>query len=98
MLHSLPALLEELEHMLLQGGDPRPLLEGIRWADVIDWPRTRDEADRIKSKLGGIQFLVSGLEAPLRATLMRLNQPATYRAKGAHALPKVVSFRFGQSV
>ena len=73
--------------------DPQPLLNSIRWAEVIDWPRTPEEAARLKRKLESIQFLINGLQAPLRATLMRLNQGATYVARGGPNLPPTISLR-----
>ena len=98
MLHSLPALLAELEHKLMAAEDPLPLLNSIRWPEVIDWPRNLEDATRLKRKLDGIKFLISGLQAPLRATLMRLNQGATYAPKGGPNLPTTISLRFGGRV
>ncbi len=82
MLHSLPSLLDELERRLIQGEEPMALLGRIQWADIIDWPRTLEEAARLKYRLADIQALISGLQAPLRATLMGLNQNATYKPSG----------------
>jgi hypothetical protein len=98
MLHSLPALLNDLEQKLMAGQDPLPLLNGIRWPEVIDWPANREEAARLRAKLDRLSFLINGLQAPLRATLMRLNPDATYVARGGASLPPSVSFRFGHSV
>jgi hypothetical protein len=98
MLHSLPALLNDLEHKLMAAEDPMALLNSIRWPEVIDWPKTLEEGARIKRKLEGIQFLINGLQAPLRATLMRMNQGATYVAKGGPNLPSTISLRFQRSV
>jgi len=98
MLHSLPALLAELEHKLMAAEDPLPLLNSIRWPEVIDWPRNLEDASRLKGRLDSIRFLISGLQAPLRATLMRLNQGSTYAAKGGPNLPPTISLRFGRSV
>jgi len=98
MLHSLPALLAELEHKLMAAEDPLPLLNSIRWPDVIDWPRTGPEAVRLQRQLDGIKVLINGLQAPLRATLMRLNQGATYMAKGGPNLPPTISLKFQRSV
>ena len=97
MLHSLPALLDELEHKLVLGEDPLPLLSGVLWHELIDWPKTPAEAVQLKRKLERLGVLVHGLQAPLRATLMRLNPGATYAAKGGAALPRTVSLRFGHS-
>lgn len=94
MLHSLPALLDDLEQKLMAAEDPMPLLDSIRWQEVIDWPKTPEAATRLKHKLDGIKFLINGLQAPLRATLMRLNQGGTYAAKGDASLPTTISLRF----
>jgi len=97
MLHSLPALLDELEQKLMAGENPLPLLGGIRWPEVIDWPRSRSEAARLLQRLQNLGVLLNGLQAPLRATLMRLDPGATYAAKG-YRLPPLVSQRFGNCV
>jgi hypothetical protein len=97
MLHSLPAVLNELEHKLMAAEDPMPLLNSIRWHELIDWPRNREEAGKLQQRLEGIRFLVNGLQAPLRATLMRMNPNATYAAKGGPSLPPSVSFRIPRS-
>jgi len=97
MLHSLPAVLEELERRLVAGDDPQPLLEAIRWPDVIDWPRTAVEARDLKQRLSSISAIINGLQAPIRATLMGLNRDAAYQKRGA-VLPSIVSLRFQQSV
>lgn len=98
MLHSLPALLDDLEQRLIEGEDVVPLLNAIRWPEVIGWPTTQDEGERMRGRLAGLSFLINGLQAPLRATLMRLNQNAPYVAKGGAALPTTYSFRPTQSV
>ncbi len=98
MLHSLPALLDDLEHKLMAAEDPMPLLASIQWPEVIDWPKTREEAGWLKTKLDAIQFLINGLHAPLRATLQRLNPGATYAPKGGPYLPPSISFRVGTRV
>jgi hypothetical protein len=98
MLHSLPALLDDLEHKIKAAEDPLPLLNSIRWNEVIDWPKTREEISWLKGKLDGIKFLINGLQAPLRATLHRLNPGVTYAAKGGPNLPSTLSFRFGTRV
>ena len=98
MLHSLPALLDELERRLLAGEDPVSLVGGIRWPNVIDWPSDIQEARRLKQRLAGINLLINGLQAPLRATLMGLNQQAAYQSKGSVPLPKTISLRFQQSI
>lgn len=98
MLHSLPAVLEELERRLLAGEDPLPLLGSIRWPDVIDWPKTAMEARELKQRLSSISGLINGLQAPLRATLMGLNQDAAYQYRGSVKLPSSLSLRFQESV
>jgi len=98
MLHSLPALLDDLEQKLMAAQDPLPLLGGIRWQEVIDWPKTREEAAWLKGKLDAIQFLINGLHAPLRATLQRLNPGATYAPRGGPSLPPSISYRYGTRV
>ena len=57
MLHSLPALLDELERRLVAGEDPLPLIGSVRWSEVIDWPRNREETLKIRRKLA---LLVGG--------------------------------------
>ena len=95
MLHSLPALLDDLERRIMAAEDPLPLLNTIRWHEVIDWPKSRDEFLWLQGKLDSIKFLINGLHAPLRATLQRLNPGATYAAKGGPLLPSTISYRFG---
>jgi len=97
MLHSLPALLTDLEQKLIAGQDPMPLLASVRWADVIEWPRDVREADRLKQRLACITGLINGLQAPLRATLASLNGPGPYAAKGGAQLPATVSLRLHHS-
>jgi hypothetical protein len=97
MLHSLPALLNELEQKIMASEDPLPLLNSIRWPEVIDWPKTPEEAHWLKGKLDGIKFLINGLQAPLRATLQRLNPGATY-GRGGPGLPSLISSRIATRV
>jgi hypothetical protein len=97
MLHSLPALLDEMERRLVAGEDPMPLLGSIRWPEVIDWPKNVQEAQTLKLRLSSVNALIHGLQAPLRATLMGLNQDAGYQAKGAQPLPRSISLGFQQS-
>ena len=97
MLHSLPAVLDELERRLIAGDDPIPLLGAIRWPDVIDWPRSSEDARNLKLRLSSINALINGLQAPLRATLMGLNQSAAYQAVGVTP-PPVLSYRFQDCV
>ena len=98
MLHSLPALLNDLEQHLVKGEDPMPLVASIRWPEVIDWPTNLQEATRLKARLRTLTALLNGLQAPLRATLMGLNQGAPYVAKGGMAIPSSLSLRLHESV
>jgi len=98
MLHSMPALLDELERRLVAGEDPMPLLGSVRWSEVIDWPRNRQEAARLKARLGSISALIHGLQAPLQATLLGLHQSAAYKAKGGMEIPSTVSMRLQDCV
>ena len=98
MLHSLPAVLDELERCLLEGEDPLPLLGGIRWPEVIDWPKDLRESKELKLRISGINELIRGLQAPLRATLMGMNQGASYQNRGGVKLPKALSLHLHQSV
>lgn len=98
MLHSMPALLDELERRLVAGEDPMPLLGSVRWSEVIDWPRNRQEAARLKARLGSISALIHGLQAPLQATLLGLHQNAAYKAKGGMEIPSTVSMRLQDCV
>lgn len=91
MLHSMPALLDELERRLMAGEDPIPLLGSVRWPEVIDWPQNRLEAAKLQGRLGSISALINGLQAPLRATLLGLHQNAAYKSKGAMELPTTIS-------
>ena len=98
MLHSLPALLDELERRLITGEDPLQLIGSVRWSEVIDWPRNREETLKIRRKLGCISSLINGLQAPLQATLLGLSQNAAYKAKGSMDLPSTISMRLEDCV
>ena len=98
MLHSLPALLDELEQRLIKGADPVPLLGTLRWPEVINWPTSREEAAQLKRRLQRISALLNGLQAPLRATLMGLSAGGPYVAKGGVALPPTFSLRLHESI
>jgi hypothetical protein len=98
MLHSLPALLDELEAKLVACEDPMPLLAGVRWQQIIGWPTTRAEALKLQRRLNNLRILVGALEAPVRATLMRLNPGATYAPKGGMPLPSTLSARVFRKV
>lgn len=78
MLHALPELLDALEARLRLGQDPLPLLNGIRWSELVGWPQDLGEAQALKFRLIRIQVLVEGLQAPLRATLAQLQEPPVY--------------------
>jgi hypothetical protein len=98
MLHSMPALLDELERRLMAGEDPMPLLGSIRWSEVIDWPRNRQEAVRLQGRLGTISALINGLQAPLQAALLGLHQNGAYKARGGMEIPPTLSFRIQDCV
>lgn len=98
MLHSLPLLLDELEHRLMAGEDPLPLLASVKWPEVVNWPESREEALSLRRRLGRIRALIQGLQAPLQATLMGLNQNASYHARGAMPLPGNLSLGFEGSI
>jgi len=93
MLHSLPALLEEIERKLIHGEDPTPLIGSIRWSEIVDWPKSRDEAKSVKQKISRINEIIMALYSPLRATLMALGEGETYKAKGAATLPALLTTR-----
>jgi hypothetical protein len=48
MLHSLPAVLDELERCLVASEDPLPLLGSIKWPEIIDWPKNFKDAKELK--------------------------------------------------
>ncbi len=98
MLHSLPALLNDLEAKLIEGEDPIPFLAGVRWQEIIGWPTNRAEALQLQQRLKNLRILISTLEAPLRATLMKLTEGSTYAPQGGMPLPPTVSVRVHQHV
>lgn len=98
MLHSLPALLDELERRLVAGEDPTPLIGSVRWSEVIGWPRNRQEALKVRARLNGISILLNGLQAPLKAALQGLDLNPAYKAKGAMELPSTISLRIEDCV
>ncbi len=90
MLHSVPALVDELESSLLADKDPIPLLNSVQWSQLIGWPTNLDEARRLKRRVEAVMALLHGLHAPVRATLMTLNPDVTYgpgRERAADLLP-----------
>jgi hypothetical protein len=90
MLHSVPALVDELESRLLAGKDPLPVLNSVQWSQLIGWPTNLEEAKRLKGRVRAVLTLLQGLQAPVRATLMALNPDVTYgpgREKAATLLP-----------
>jgi len=93
MLHSLPALLEELERTLIHGEDPMALIGSIRWSEIVDWPKNHEEADSVKQKISRINEIIMALYSPLRATLMVLGAGETYKAKGESVLPSLMTSR-----
>ena len=66
--------------------------------EVIGWPRDREEALRLQTRLKNLKILINTLEAPLRATLSKLSDGATYAQRGGIPLPPTVSLSFHQSV
>jgi hypothetical protein len=97
MLHSVPALLDELEARLLSGQDPIPLLSTVSWGQLVGWPVDLDQARRLKWRIGEVMSLLNGLNAPVRATLLALNASSTYQpGSGRSNLP--ISERFHQEI
>lgn len=82
----------------MAGEDPMPLLGTIRWSELIDWPRNRQEALKLKGRLGSIHALINGLQAPLQATLLGLHQNAAYKARGGMEIPSTISLRIQDCV
>lgn len=97
MLHALPALLDELERRLVAGEDPNPLLASVRWPEIVGWPKSQDEALRLKLRLGHLQRLLTGLQAPLRAALSAFSPEPGYQA-GTGRMPRPFTGCFQDSV
>lgn len=83
MLHSVPALVDELESRLIAGLDPLPLLATVEWRQLVGWPVDLEQARRLKRRIGEVQNLLRGLEAPVRATLATVSGSVTYRLGNA---------------
>ena len=98
MLHSLPALLDELERRLIAGEDPLPLLGAVRWSELGGWPKDVAETRRLKQRLASVQVLVNGLQAPLQAALRVLTHSSSYGVRGSVPLPASLSLRFSEHV
>jgi hypothetical protein len=98
MLHSLPALLNELEKRLIAGEDPIPLLATVRWQEITGWPTNRQDALRMQQRLKNLSLLVTSLEAPLRSILMKMAPNTPYGPQGRVPLPSTLSVRLHQSV
>ncbi|MBI4911404.1 MAG: hypothetical protein HY823_01590 [Acidobacteria bacterium] len=79
MLHSVPALVDEIERRLISGQDPTPLLAGVQWNQLVGWPTNRVQALDLKRRVGEVLSLLGGLQAPVRAALMALDDSGTYR-------------------
>ena len=92
MLHSLPALLDDLEYKLIHGEDPLPLLASVRWQEIIGWPTSRQEAVLLLARVKNMKLLIGALEAPMRVALTRLNPNGSYAKKGGVPLPQTISF------
>lgn len=93
MLHSVPALVDELESRLISGQDPIPLLSTVDWGQLVGWPVDLEEARRLKWRISEVMSLLHGLNAPVRATLLALSGSTTYqpRPKGTE-LPRTERF------
>jgi hypothetical protein len=52
----------------------------------------------MQRKLDDLKFLVNGLQAPLRATLARVNPSATYSGREYPRRPPAVSLRYGSCI
>lgn len=98
MLHALPALLHDLEAKLIAGEDPLPLLGTVRWQELIGWPTDLEGAKALRQRVKNLQNLVGALEAPMRATLMKLGEGGTYAPGGGIPLPSTLSVRIHQHV
>lgn len=82
MLHALPALLDELEQRLMKGEDPMPLLASVSWPELVGWPQSREEALELRFRLQAVRGLITGLQAPIRATLAACRNEPAYSIKG----------------
>jgi len=98
MVHSLPALLDDLERRLVTGEDPLPLLGSVRWRDLTGWPKDSAEAHQMKHRLSSLHALVNGLQAALQATLLAMTESPGYGAGGTVAVPASLSLRFSEHV
>lgn len=98
MLHSLPALLDDLEQRLMQGEDPLPLLGAVKWHDIVDWPKNTEEAMVIKRRLACINTLITGLNAPIQATIASLGGGLSYGAAGRLSTPPSLTRHFSQQI
>ncbi len=98
MVHSLPALLDDLERRLVRGEDPLPLLGSVRWRDLSGWPKDSVEAHQMKQRLASLHALINGLQAPLQATLLAMTESPGYGAGGTVAVPASLSLRFSEHV
>lgn len=82
MLHALPELLDAFEAKLRAGEDPMPMLQGIRWSEVVGWPENLHQARALKLRVQRLDGLLKGLHAPLKAALARLLDAPTYGPSG----------------
>lgn len=78
MSQDLSQVLDALERALASGGNPGPLLRGLRIGALTGWPDTPAAAAALRLRLAGLGVLVGGLERPLRGALGRLDAPAPY--------------------
>jgi hypothetical protein len=97
MLHSLPALLEELDRTLLRGEDTIPLIGSVRWSEIVDWPKDIEQAKAIRAKIARIKEINPQISFSARATLTALSSDAPYKAKGGLELPASFTSRIEAS-
>jgi len=97
MLHSLPALLDELDRTLLRNEDTVPLISSVRWSEIVDWPKDLEQAKAIREKIARIKEINIQLSSPIRATIMALSSDSPYKMKGAPELPTVYTSRIEAS-
>jgi len=97
MLHSLPALLDELDRTLLKAEDPTPLIASVRWSEIVDWPKDLEQAKSIRTKIARLKDIILQLGSPIRATLMVLGADSPYKMKGDSELPSCLTSRIEAS-
>jgi len=98
MLHSLPTILDSLEKNLIQGEDPMPLLASVRWHEIVDWPSNIEDAKLIQRRVSSIKSLISGLQAPIQATLSMRVDGGNYCSAGKLTAPATLSLHFSEQI